>query len=603
MTDQQPQATQTKARTPRVRSTPQRGRADVVGEAEELARAGRAKEAISVLDVAIAAAPDRADLWRAKARVWRQFGDVDNARSALDMALKRFRSEPGLWLDKAELQVFEGNLSEAEKTFSRATKIAPGNPEGWLGKGRSLLHEGKAKQALACAERVIGLDDRSAAGYALRGDSQVQLERWDEAFASFAEAAARDRGRFDASSWAARGDRFRDNGQLELALRAYERAIRQDRQNPEGWYGKGTILRARGNVEDALEAFERASEIDPSFIPGLLDAGELYAKRDQLDRALEFFERAKTERPNDPRPWIAIGGVHERRRKHEEARTAYEQATRIDPEDAETWNSLGIVLARLDRLDEALRTYRRAIEVRPSYGWPQYNLTFVLLRQQRFDEALESIDKAIALEPNNGDFWVGKLLVLNTWDRVDETAVDRALAAAEFNDGLRISIAAYLAENDRLDPAREILRGIDAAEIEDQEMRLGLAENQLLVGDSRPALELLESIDPAQLVGSMPAVWAFLRLLANRLVGTPPLSESLLRDYLDKLGARIDLKEKRSSGWSYLSIEWSFKGVRRLLLRSELTLADRFVLTTLIDVAEAKVRRGELSFFTSRVPA
>jgi tetratricopeptide (TPR) repeat protein len=544
---------------------------DFVAQAEKLVREGHAEEAIAVLDAGIATARDRPDAWRVKARAWRQMGDFDKANNTLDIALERFRSGPGLvvglLIEKAELCIREGNFADASRTFGRLTEIQPENVEGWLGRGQSLLREEKAVEALACADKVIELDGRSAPGYTLRGDSQLQLRRWPEAFAAFAEAAEHDAIRFDASSWSARGDRFREYAQPEFALRAYERAIEQD----------------------------------PAFTAGFLDAGALCVDSGDFDRALKFFERAKEKtRPNDARPWLAVGGVHERRREYEKAQAAYEQATKIDPEEAETWNCLGNSLYSLGRFDESLASYRRAVEVNPDYDWPYHNLAYVFLKLGRFNEAIQSIDRALELDPQNAKFWRSKLWALSAAEKIEEidATAELALETAGNDVNLRVGVASFRADAGRIDRARALLSDVQPSALETDRLRLGLAETLLVVGDNVRAVTLLGSIDSTQLIESQPIVRSFLHLLADRLAsGAAALSEELLVTLLREFGNRLDQFEAMGRKWDSMSIYWTANGVRRLLRQSELPLADKLVVATLIDLLQAKIQRADLSFF------
>jgi tetratricopeptide (TPR) repeat protein len=584
--------------------TPPEDRSDFVAQAEKLVREGHAEGAIAVLNDGIAVAPDRPDAWRVKARALRHLENFRKANEVIDTALKLFPEESGLLIDKGELHILQGNFPEASDTFGRLTKIEPQNAEGWLGRGQSLLHEKKAKQALACAEKVIELNTRSTAGYTLRGDCQLQMGCWDDAFASFAKAAETDASRFDSSSWTARGDKFSGYGQPEFALRAYERAIEQDPKNPEGWLGEGMVLKARGNIDGALAAFQRASEEDKAFITGFLDAGALCVERGDLDRALEFFERAKKARPNDARPWVAIGGIHERRLEYEEARTAYEQATKIDPEDAKTWNSLGNSLYQLDQLGAALQSYKRAIEVAPAYGWPHNNLAYVLLKLRRFEDAIQSIDRAVEIDPRNTVFWNNKFWVLTVAERIDEidATAEQALNEAGDDVNMQVMVAGFLTEANRADRARNVLRDVQPSALQNDEARLTFAEILLVIGDTIPAVTLLRNTTSAQLTGSRPVVRSFLHLLADRLAEAR-LSEGLLVSFLREFGKRLDQVEAMGGKWDSLSIDWTYNGVRRLLVRCELPLLDKLVLTMLIDLQEAKIQRANLSFFADMWPS
>jgi tetratricopeptide (TPR) repeat protein len=579
---------------------------DALNAALRLAREGETERALRQLDRAIDATPQVPEIWRSKAQILGSLGRVPEAVAVLDQALARIsRDEPRLLADKADFQLLDDDFAAAAETFDRLIAAEPQSLDHRLGKGRALLSEDEAEEALKCAGAALALDPNSVQAHMLRGDALLKLKRWDEGFAAFAEAARRGLGQFGSTNWAARGDEFRQNGQSELALRAYQEAIDRDPHNPEGYHGRGMVLRERGDVDGAIEAFARGSEVDSNFITGFLDAGALCAQHDRLSEALEYFESASViwqqdgtsvER-NDTRPWLARGDIYERMGRNEEAQSAYQRATTIDPQNADAWNYLGNVQAHLDHIEDAIASYRRAIELRPNFGWPKYNLALTLLPLQQFDEALKSADQAIAIEPDNSDFWIGKLIVLNVAGRFDQTAVDGALGCPGADDKLRVEVASFLADSDRLDPARALLRGIDVAQIAEPESRLDLGESLLLIGEARQAADVLADINGDALNIDRRTVRTFLHLVADRLArGEGPLLVLLFDDFLNRLKARIADCESRGGKWGYVSIGWNFRGVRRLVERSQLPSSDRFALTTLIDLAEGRIHPRYLSF-------
>jgi tetratricopeptide (TPR) repeat protein len=591
--DMQKQPVETSANVPEPISLSLNSVPAMLEKAKAQLQEGRPEEALQILNAAIGAAPGVVDSWHAKALVLRQLGRPDEAVKVLDTALQQIGAKPSLLMDKAGFHLLKGDFAGARDTFDRLIKLEPQNPEAWLGKARTLLNDGSAEQAMDCAERAIMLDPRSTRGYSLRGDCLLTLQRWADAFAAFAEAAKDDPDQFDASSWAARGDQFRQHEQPEFALNAYERAISQEPGNPKGWHGKGTVLKGYGDSKGALAAFERASDVDETFIDGLLDAGRLCFESGEPDRALSFFQRWQQAKQDDPRPWKYAGWVLQKLGHNDDAQTAYAHATILDKDDAEAWGLLGGSLYNLDRLDEASRSYQRAIEVKPNYALAHYSLAFVRLRQRRFDEAIQSIDRAIELAPDEGSFWVDRLWFLNQIDKIEESEVDaladQALEKIGPNTDLQLLIAHFLADCGRLARARDLMESVTPSPTEDERERLARAELLLKVGDTDPALGLIRDIDATRLGGYDPVTFSFLHLLADRLAGAPQLSEELLVNFLHKLTQQVDHIDAGAL--------WSLKGVRLLLARAELSVLDKLVLKTLIDLQEAKINLNELSFF------
>lgn len=526
-------------------------------------------------------------------------GRLDEALSVLDSALEQAGDVPNLLRDKANIHLLKSDYVDAAKVLERLVLVEPDVPENWLVKGWTFLAQGTdsgAAQALECAERVLKLDDTLFEGHSLCGDSLLDLGRWQEAYEAFEHAAKLAPDQFNASNWAARGDRFLDDEQLALAGQAYERAIEQDEKSAEGWYGMGQVQYRSGRSAKALEAFERASAADGRFIAGFLSAGDIYFELNQPERALSSFQRAASAQPGDPRPWAYIGDAHARLGRQGEACKAYGQALALDPNDAETWNALGNSQFKLDQLDKAAQSYERALSILPDFSWSHHNMAWVRLRQRKPDEALREIEHAIELEPDSGDFWTLKLGVLNGREMIDAREVehnaDRALEACGSDSELRMYIAHFLADNGRTDRARELMHDVDGSAFDDEMARLVFGELLIKFGAYSEAAKLLDGIDPKQLNRSEPVILAFLRLLADFFVAGSQRSADLLEAFLRELTCRADSIESTS-------LDWSFKGMRHVLAGTNLSTIEKFLASMLIDIQEARIPYGRLSFFSS----
>jgi tetratricopeptide (TPR) repeat protein len=564
----------------------------LIANAEKLIQQGQPEKALAAMDRAIAIAPQTADVWQTKANMLSYLGRLDDALDVLDTALKKIGADANLLRAKAQFHQYRGEHDAANKTFDRLIELEPRSADGWLAKGWGLLSNGEAVAALDCASQAITLDEHSPDGYWLRGDCLLALKRWGEAFAAFSDAANRDPQQFDASNWIIRGDAFLDGEQHDHALQSYESAIKQDAHDPRGWYGKGCALKNLSDVEGALAAFARALEVDKTFIAADLEAGELYRERGDYDRALECFNRARAEEPEDPLPLRYIGDLRAERGQHDEARMAYESAIQLDPAHAETWNALGNSLYRLNRLDEAIHSFERSIDISQEWAWPHDGLSSVYVRQRRWDEAVKAANKAVDFDKEDAEFWAHRLWVLVEADRTEEIEFDaipdHVLKEIRSNPDLGVRVASSLADCGRLASARDLMRAVGTPATEHAEQRLVRAECLLKIGETGEALDLIRNIDSKKLSGYMPMTWSFLALLADRLTGAPQLSDELMAVFIREYLQQMDRIEA--------ALEWSFKGVLRLLARSELPLPEKFVLATLIDLQQAQIRHNDLSF-------
>jgi tetratricopeptide (TPR) repeat protein len=93
------------------------------------------------------------------------------------------------------------------------------------------------------------------------------------------------------------GLRREDEGDLEGAAAAYERAIRAGDDDPETAFNLGNVLHALGRTADATSAFRRAVEAEPSYVEAWNNLGNALADGGETEGALRAFRRALAVEP------------------------------------------------------------------------------------------------------------------------------------------------------------------------------------------------------------------------------------------------------------------------------------------------------------------
>ena len=119
---------------------------------------------------------------------------------------------------------------------------------------------------------------------------------------------------------------YTQNGQYELALEQYQKAVRfvpdfaeayqgmadcyQQLAQPDHLlYAQGMVAYANHNFETAKEHLESAVGSLPDFVPALLGLGLTYEQLGQLDAAHSFLERAVALEPDNFLATHALGRV------------------------------------------------------------------------------------------------------------------------------------------------------------------------------------------------------------------------------------------------------------------------------------------------------
>jgi lipoprotein NlpI/V8-like Glu-specific endopeptidase len=284
----------------------------LVDDARVLAFLGRQKtddyyrsedssKAIADLGAAIAAAPDKVELYVLRA-IWNRYAGRDgDARRDLAQVL-------ALDADFAPARYLRGRM-ELEEGDAESLKVANGDftaiaarhadsPDVLLYRGitenRSLSYDA----AIADFDTVLKRQPKSAVAMNERGDAWRGLRNYDRALADYSQAIA------FARDWP---EAYRDRGYLNhlLARHAearadFDRAIKLNARDAEAWNGRALVALAEGRVPEAIGDFDRAIALTPQS--GAYHANRATARLIAGDpkRAAEDFRRSAAFDPDEP---------------------------------------------------------------------------------------------------------------------------------------------------------------------------------------------------------------------------------------------------------------------------------------------------------------
>lgn len=208
--------------------------------------------------------------------------ELDRARADLTHAISMEGEDPSLYSMRAEIQIRLGHLEEAERDVRKARELAPSASEHAVDLARLLMVQGEISEGRAVLESDFEEDDDDGAGLdALLLRSHLRLLAGD------ADAAKRDAIR---ASNAYPDEAFAfvqlvhvemAEGNLKLAEKAAERAVRLDPSLPDGYMVRGAVRQMLGDAGEAQEDLERAQQA-PAELPMFL-LGPFYEAVDQTD--------------------------------------------------------------------------------------------------------------------------------------------------------------------------------------------------------------------------------------------------------------------------------------------------------------------------------
>jgi tetratricopeptide (TPR) repeat protein len=271
--------------------------------------------------------------------------------------------------------------------------------EEFLEQGEILAGEGLIEEALARFEQALAAAPENPEVIEAVGRALLNLDRLEEAEASFLDALELD------PEWV--GPRM---GLAMVALRRdepfkivhhLERAIETDPGYPDAYVELGRYYGAMAEPALAKATFERWTARHPEDADMLINAGLTAFDADDYAQALDFLEKAVEaalveEQKSGARTFRA--NTLDMLGRYDEAVEAYEEVIAETPEWWEAHANLGICHARNGQSARAEAAFRRGLEDCPGSPEIRDELAAHLLSERRdLPEALRLSEEAVAL--------------------------------------------------------------------------------------------------------------------------------------------------------------------------------------------------------------
>jgi serine/threonine protein kinase/Flp pilus assembly protein TadD len=273
-----------------------------------LTRAGEGEDALAILGKIIEAHPDddRAFLLRANALhslMWKSKGKakervaeaVAACRGAVqlnpDSALARANLANFLWqlayFDRDEAHRTEG-LAECEEAIRRAPRLAFARKT----KGDVLSQIERFEEAVASYREAVDLEPEYAEAFENLAVALGNAARWEEAVHAWEEAVRLTPAKGDARSGLGAA-LLRLPGRLDEATRAFREAIQLQPASFRTHHRLGFALEMAGAIDEAIAEYREAVRLEPRAADVYRDLGYALGRRGRFAAALKALEEAQ----------------------------------------------------------------------------------------------------------------------------------------------------------------------------------------------------------------------------------------------------------------------------------------------------------------------
>lgn len=339
-------------------------------KAEALSSLGRKKEALKLLDDAIAKS-DNPRLWYTRGLMLTD--DFDASMKSFDKSLEQLGDGPKIakhlvYYARAGLLYRAGKIEKALDEISRSLEMNLGCSAAWTQKGKILLQLRRIPEALGCLEKAIETNPKSSNAWFWRGEATSALgpTYFDQAQSSYDKAIAIDPAFSEA--YFNKGVLFNQSLQFKKAIDCFDEGLKINSKDPCAWCDRGVALNRLHKNKDALESFQRALDLslkeesahvkDCALIQ--MDMGIVLYCLKRYKESLNFAKNAVKKNPKNSMFLSFMACCLFRSGKEEHALKTFEKALRLKKDDAEiNWKVLVKLYTKMGKTKEAREALKR----------------------------------------------------------------------------------------------------------------------------------------------------------------------------------------------------------------------------------------------------
>jgi len=401
------------------------------GLAELYAKTGRIRDAVLEAQEIIKRDPNNLEARKLLGRIYlRSLGDMQSgsqSQEVLKLAVEQYEAivkiEPeniDNHLRLGQLYILNKDLLKAENEFKAAVKIDPHSEEAVTNLAYLYNEEGDNKRA---AETLSAVPEGARTG----------------------------------KIFAALGYTYEQQKDYKKAITAYRQAIEQDKDNLDAMRGLAQNLANDGQIDAALAEYNAIQEADPQDAQAALRIAEIYRRQGKFDLAMSNLKKAESLVQDSLEIPYNEALILEAQGKYDEAADLLQKllARTTHPDNkysAGERNNRALFLERLGNIYReesrpllAMETFRKVVDLGGDEAARGYQEIIDSYRDQKqWAEATKTAQEAVAKLPND--------------------------------KGLKLVLAAQLADNGKADEALKVAKGLIKGSAEDRETYVGLSQ-------------------------------------------------------------------------------------------------------------------------------
>jgi len=297
------------------------------------------------------------------------------------------------FLEEAQRAKAEGDLEEAVGRYRRYLQLEPHDADARAELGLLLIDLDQFEQAFATLETALYEDPERTDVRRRLVDLAMDMRFWSHAREHLEEHLLRaDPSNSELLELLAECQEAAE--QYASAAKSLERAIDGDPGRMEAYRKLADVLRGHlGRAEEADQWMERLVSRHPNSPEAYRLRGDYWRGLGLIDQAATDAARAARLAPDDPQVLLLAAQCALDQGDYDEAQRLAERAVEADPQQADAYSTLADLEIRRGRRAAAIDCLRRGVEALPDEGDLAWNLARFLLDAGQVDEAREIVTR------------------------------------------------------------------------------------------------------------------------------------------------------------------------------------------------------------------
>lgn len=303
-------------------------------------------------------------------------------------------SEYALYVNALILRL-EGRINESLELFQSCTILSPKSLDNYKQVARSLFLLARHKAALDVYNETEKMSSGDWEIAHNKGVCYMYLKELEKAKECLKEAISIHNNEL---SCIMLGKVFLAEGNLDMAIDVYKKAIEMSPENVELLSTLGLLYLQGGDFQKAFEALGNSMTFDPMNNKAILAAGSMLQLHGDFDVALTKYRIAAQQTPESGPLWNNIGMCFYGKKKYVAAISCLKRANYFSPFDWKILYNLGLVHCTMQQYASAFHFLSAAISLRPRMARLFMLLGVVLSRLEDKGNAKQAYVQAVQLD-------------------------------------------------------------------------------------------------------------------------------------------------------------------------------------------------------------